>query len=103
VVGKTSEAGMRGTVDLDPGRFEWKLGLFRTDTNNDILQLASVIQRRGFFTHVVATRRQGFEASAEYRGGPWTAYAGYSFSDATFRFTGDLASPNNPLADDDGN
>jgi iron complex outermembrane receptor protein len=103
VVGKTYETGLRGTVDLNPGRFDWKLGVFRTDTSDDILRLASVIQGRGFFTNVAATRRQGLEAGVEYRAGPWTAYAGYSFIDATFQFTGDLASPNNPLADADGN
>ena len=103
VVGRTYETGLRGTIDLNPGRFDWKLGVFRTDTFDDILQLASVIQGRGFFTNVEATRRQGLEASVEYRAGPWTAYAGYSTIDATFQFTGDLASPNNPLADADGN
>ena len=66
------------TVDLNPGRFDWKLGVFRTDTFDDIIQLASVIQGRGFFQNVAATRRQGLEASVEYRAGPWTAYAGYS-------------------------
>ena len=86
VVGKTYETGLRGTVDLNPGRVDWKLGVFRTDTSDDILRLASVIQGRGFFTNVAATRRQGLEAGVEYRAGPWTAYAGYSFDGSSFGF-----------------
>jgi iron complex outermembrane recepter protein len=103
VVGKTYEAGMRGTFQVPQGRLEWKLGLFRTDTFDDILQLASAIQGRGFFTNVPQTRRQGLEANVEYRAGQWLAHAGYSYIDATYQFSGDLASPNNPLADADGN
>ena len=30
-------------------------------------------------------------------------YANYSYIDATYQFTGDIASPNNPSADDNGN
>jgi iron complex outermembrane receptor protein len=30
-------------------------------------------------------------------------YAGYSYIDATYQFTGSIPSPNNPAADDDGN
>src|SRR5207244_10885191 len=40
---------------------------------------------------------------SQYRSTQWFAYAGYSLTDATYQFTGDLPSPNNPLADADGN
>ena len=50
-----------------------------------------------------ATRRQGLEAGAEYRNAQWLLYANYSYIDATYQFTGLLASPNNPLADVNGN
>jgi iron complex outermembrane receptor protein len=33
----------------------------------------------------------------------WSAYGAYSLVDATYQFTGDLSSPNNPLADENGN
>jgi iron complex outermembrane receptor protein len=39
----------------------------------------------------------------EYRSEQWRAYAGYSLIDATYRFTGELPSPNNPMADANGN
>ena len=49
------------------------------------------------------TRRQGAELSADYKSGQWLAYASYSYLDATYRFDGDIASPNNPMADANGN
>ena len=103
MLGKTYEAGLRGRVPVSGGRLDWKVGVFRTDSSDDIITLASTIQGRGFFQNVDATRRQGFEASAEYHSTRWLAYASYSFLDATFQFTGDVASPNNPSADANGN
>src|SRR5262249_29154495 len=103
VVGKTYEGGLRGNGDFMSGRLDWKAGLFRTDSFNDILQVASVIAGRGFFQNVPESRRQGIEALVQYAQGPWSAYLGYSLIDATFQFSGDLASPNNPKADANGN
>jgi len=58
---------------------------------------------RGFFQNVPGTRRQGVEASIQYKSSQWLVYAGYSLVDATYQFAGDLPSPNNPMADSDGN
>jgi iron complex outermembrane receptor protein len=85
------------------GRFEGKAGLFRIDSTDDIVNLASLIAGRGFFQNVPGTRRQGLEASLQYQSSRWSGYAGYSLIDATYRFAGDLPSPNNPLADGNGN
>jgi iron complex outermembrane receptor protein len=103
VVAHSYEAGLRGDSAVLGGRVEWKLGAFRTEVRDDIITLASVIQGRGFFQNVSATRRQGLEAGAQYRGGAWFGYANYSFIDATYQFTGDLPSPHNPSADTEGN
>lgn len=103
VVSRNYEIGLRGDRDVAGGRIEWKLGAFRTDVSDDIITVASVIQGRGFFQNVAATRRQGVEAGAQYRGGPWFAYANYSLVDATYQFDGDLPSPHNPSADAEGN
>jgi iron complex outermembrane recepter protein len=102
-VAETYEVGLRDTRPVNGGRLEWKAALFRTDIADDIVNLASAIQGRGFFQNVPGTRRQGLEASVQYRSNEWLAYAGYSLVDATYRFTGDLPSPNNPMADPDGN
>jgi iron complex outermembrane receptor protein len=103
VVAKTYEGGLRGSLPVHDGKFDWKLGFFRTDSFDDIISLASSIQGRGFFTNVEQTRRQGLEASVQYQSPRWLAYASYSYLDATYQFTGDIASPNNPSSDADGN
>src|SRR6516225_8191182 len=103
VVARTKEAGLRGNVKLNGAPLDWKLGLFRTDSENDIIQVASIIQGRGVFQNVPATRRQGLEAGAQYQAAPWLFYINYALVDATYRFAGKLASPNNPSADADGN
>ncbi len=103
VVARTWEGGLRSESKLKDGRIEWKVGLFRADSSNDIINVASPIQGRGVFQNVAATRRQGLEAGAQYQSKAWLIYAGYSYIDATYQFTGALASPNNPSADADGN
>jgi iron complex outermembrane receptor protein len=103
VVGHTYEVGLRGNSPWAGGILEWKAGLFRTDSDDDIITLASNIQGRGYYQNVPKTRRQGAELSAEYKSSQWLVYGGYSYIDATYRFNGTLASPNNPSADADGN
>lgn len=103
VVARTYEAGLRGNAPVNGGRLDWKLGFFRTDSANDIIRVASAIQGRGVFQNVDSTRRQGIEASVQLKAGQWLAYASYSLIDATYQFTGNIASPNNPSADADGN
>jgi iron complex outermembrane receptor protein len=103
VVAETYEGGLRGQHPVGDGRLEWKAGVFRTDSDDDIISLASVIPGRGFFTNVPSTRRQGVEASVLYQAARWLFYTHYSYTDATYRFSGALASPNNPSADEEGN
>jgi iron complex outermembrane receptor protein len=43
------------------------------------------------------------EAGANYQTEKYLVYANYAFIDATYQFSGKLASPNNPFADADGN
>ncbi|GJD99554.1 TonB-dependent receptor [Methylobacterium isbiliense] len=103
VEARTYEAGFRGTVAdvYEGGLVNYKLGFFRTDLSNDILQVAVPGNAaRGYFVNVPATQRQGIEVSAEYVGERLRLYANYALVDATFQFRGDLSSPNNPLADD---
>ena len=103
VVATTYEAGLRQSLPLYGGKLDWKAALFRTNSTDDIINVASVIQGRGFFQNVPGTRRQGIEASIQYQSPQWLLYAGYSLLDATYEFSGDLPSPNNPLADANGN
>jgi len=105
VVSHTYQAGARGSFGglLGDDRLNWSTTVFRTDSDNDIVALASTIQGRGFFTNVPLTRRQGVDLTTDYQGKGWSAYASYSYLDAIYQFTGTLASPNNPGADANGN
>jgi iron complex outermembrane receptor protein len=98
VVGRTWEAGLRGRPFGE--NFAFALGLFRTDTADDIMSVPAEVTGRGFFQNVGRSRRQGVEASAQARWNGWTVQTAYSFIDATFRDTFVLASPDNPLAVD---
>lgn len=102
VVSRTWQAGLRGGFAAGAGQVEWRLGLYRSDNSDDILALASAIQGRGAFANVPRTRRQGAEVEASWRGADWLAYVAASETEATYRFAGDLPSPNNPFADDEG-
>ncbi|RZK81439.1 MAG: TonB-dependent receptor, partial [Methylobacterium sp.] len=103
VTGQTYEVGVRGQIPnfYDGGLVTYKVGAFRTDLANDIIQLATPGNAaRGYFVNVPATQRQGIEVAGEYTRGDLSVYANYALIDATFQFNGTLSSPNNPLADD---
>ncbi len=80
VVATTTEAGIRRN-----GVLSWNLGLYRTDSHDDILFVADDAMGFGYFRNFGHTRRQGVEAgiSAEIRG--MTLGANYTFTDATYR------------------
>lgn len=103
VVAQTYEAGLRGHLADGETRLDWTADLFRTDSRNDIIALASTIAGRGYYANVPLTRRQGGELALRVKAARWSVHASWSFLDATFQFTGPVASPNNPFADEDGN
>jgi iron complex outermembrane receptor protein len=105
VVSHTTEAGLRGAFDVgdNNGRLTWSFGVFHTANSDDIINVASPIPGHGFFQNGGNTLRQGVEASASYAWDKWSAYANYSFVDATFQSPLTLSSPNNPAADGNGN
>lgn len=99
VVGKTWEAGLRGNHDFGSGnRLSWTVGLFRTESRDDIMAVPSAITGRGVFQNIGTTLRQGVEAIAQARIDRWTVLVAYNFLDATFQDPVTLASPDNPLA-----
>jgi len=104
VVAHSYQAGLRGDLgEVGRGKLDWSLNLFRTDSDNDIVALASTLAGRGYFANVPSTQRQGLDLSANYSGPGWSAHASYSWLDATYQFNGTLASPHNPHADANGN
>lgn len=103
VVSRSVEAGFRGTQDLNIGNVSWKVGAFRTQNSDDILDLPSpFVQGFGFFQNVGDTRRQGIESEITLKGSRYLATASYTFVDARFLDALQLAS-NSPFADENGN
>ncbi len=103
VVARTWESGLRGKVAVLEGIVYWTGSLFRTMSDDDIVSLASPLQGRSYFANVPSTRRQGADISARIEEDGWSAYLKYSYLDATYQFSGTLASPNNPGTDGNGN
>jgi iron complex outermembrane receptor protein len=107
VVSHTVEAGLRGGWgrDAKTGLLAWGLGVFHTLSDDDIIEVASPlgVNNFGFFQNAGQTLRQGVEAKLDYRFDRWTAYANYTFVDATYQSAITLFSPNNPNALTDPN
>jgi iron complex outermembrane recepter protein len=97
VVAHTAELGLRGTTPAlaGAGAVSWNLSVFRTLLKDDIFGIATSVSQ-GFFQNIGDTRRQGVEAGINYRAESWSAYANYSFVQATFRSPLTVPSPSNP-------
>jgi iron complex outermembrane receptor protein len=102
VVSHTYEVGLRGTHEVEKGQLKWNVGLFRTDNTDDIINVPSQISGFGYFQNAARTRREGLEAGVSYRQDRWSAYANYTFVDATFQTPLTISSPFNPFADANG-
>ena len=107
VIAHTYEGGVRGKLAIQllgtPGKIDWNIGLFRTDLDDDILNVPSANISTGFFRNVGSTRRQGIEAGVGYTDRSLQVSVDYSLVDATFQSPITLSSPNNPFADANGN
>ena len=103
VVSHTVEAGLRDTENLSLGTLSWKLGAFRTENSDDILNIPSpVLQGFGYFQNVGSTRRQGVEAEATLKTNKLLVSASYTFLDARFLNALQVGS-NSPFANANGN
>jgi outer membrane receptor protein involved in Fe transport len=104
VVSHTLEAGVRGTVSIgDDGHLNYNLGFYRSNIDDDIIFVNSVTLNRAFFTNVGQTRRQGLDASIQYKTSRWSAYLTYTYTDATYQTGFVEAAGSNPAADASGN
>ncbi len=100
---QTYEAGLRGrAIAFAGGTLKWHAGLYRTDARNDIMLVSSSVIGRAFFENVGNTRRQGVESSLDFESETWFASLNYTYTDAEFRSAFTLNSPQNPLADVNG-
>ncbi len=107
VTSQMVEAGLRGYFGMraDGPAVTWKLGVYRTNNSNDILNIPSPLNNGfGYFANVGSTRRQGAEAEVDYRDNNWFFYANYAYLNATYRSSVTLAAPGgDPTADANGN
>jgi iron complex outermembrane recepter protein len=102
VVAHNAETGLRGSGQLLAATVRWHADFFRSNLDNDIQFAASPIIGRGFFRNVGETRRQGAELALDAAGESWSFSLDYTYTDATFRTALVLNSPDNPLADANG-
>lgn len=100
VVSKTWELGLRGKAYSFGGEVGWSLGGFWSKNQDDILLIAAQTTGRGFFDNVGETRRRGIEAALQYRNDWLFTYASYAFTDAEFRESLVISSPDNPVAEE---
>jgi iron complex outermembrane recepter protein len=104
VVAHTIEAGLRGTVPIgDSDRLNYDLGFYRSSLSDDIVFVNSVTLNRAYFTNVGQTRRQGVDASIQYKAPRWSAYLAYTYTNATYQSGFVEAAGSNPAADANGN
>ncbi|MBW4049939.1 MAG: TonB-dependent receptor [Proteobacteria bacterium] len=104
VVSHGTEIGFRGQVARLPGvrgMLHWNLSVFRTVVYNDIHAIATS-HASGFFQNIGDTRRQGVEVGLNFHAPRWSAYANYSFVQATFLTAQTFPSPSNPFQDASG-
>jgi iron complex outermembrane receptor protein len=86
------------------GLLTWSVGVFHTQTTDDIINIASTaVPMFGYFQNAAETLRQGVEAKVNYVTDRWNAYANYTFVDATYQTALTISSPDNPAADANGN
>ncbi len=102
VVSRTWEAGIRGNEDIAgfvPGKLTWSASAYRTTNSNDIQVEYNTIIGMGYYANAGTTLRQGVDLGATYTTDKWSAYANYSYIQATYQSYVTLASANNPNAD----
>lgn len=102
VVARTFEAGLRGKSNASENRWSWRLGVYRIDSKDDILNVAAPIGKSfGYFANIGDTRRQGAELALNYRHRDWSLYASYAYVQATYRSHVELNPPQGDPAGDD--
>lgn len=102
---QSTEFGVRGKWPAAAGsgaELAWNLSVFRTQLHDDIYGIATSVSS-GFFQNIGDTQRQGLEADLTYQSARWSAYANYSYIEATFQSALTVPSPSNPFQDSNGN
>ena len=101
VVTKSFEGGFRGTLDSG---VKWNVGAFHSINNDDIIFISTggITSNEGFFDNIGNTKRIGIELGSSGTWGKLDWFTNYSYLEATFDDSFTSSSPNNPLADANG-
>jgi len=107
VVSRTVEGGVKGDNNITgpiSGRLVWSVDLYRTENQNDILNVPSpTVIGFGYFTNAGDTLRQGVDLGGTFTTDKWSVYANYSYIQAIFLTPVLLSSPYNPFSNANGN
>lgn len=82
VVTRTWEAGLRGGASP---QLQWTAGIFRSDSDDDLLFVSSTQTGYGYFKNFGKTRRQGLELGVSGSEGKFSYSAHYTWLDATYQ------------------
>ena len=101
VVTKSFEGGLRGTLNSG---IKWNVGAFHSINNDDIIFISTggITSNEGFFDNIGNTKRIGIELGSSGTWGKLDWFTNYSYLEATFDDSFTSNSPNNPLADANG-
>src|SRR5215831_18289516 len=101
VIARTIEAGLRGRISP---KASWRATAYQTTLTDDILFVSASAgsPNTGFFQNVGTTRRRGVELGASGSAGRLSLAVSYAFIDARFRSSFVAHSPNNAIADANG-
>ncbi len=105
VVADTFEFGARGAFGKSgDGLWSWNADIYHTVNNNDIVyETTTYNPNLAYYVNAGKTLRQGVELSLHYDSPTLHAILGYAYTDATFQSPLLLGSPENPMADANGN
>jgi outer membrane receptor protein involved in Fe transport len=104
VVANTFEVGARGSFGkFADGMWSWNADYYHTLNNNDIVfETTTYNPNLAFYVNAGQTLRQGVELNLHYDSSKLHAILGYAYTNATFRSPLLLGSPENPMADANG-
>ena len=105
VVAHTFEFGARGVFgNSGDGRWSWNADIYHTLNYDDLVyETTTYNPNLAYYVNAGKTLRQGFELSLHYDAPTLHAILGYAYTDATFQSPLLLGSPENPMADANGN
>lgn len=104
VVADTFEIGARGSFGkFLGGDWSWNADLYHTLNNNDLVyETTTYNPNLAYYVNAGQTLREGAELTLRYSAPTLRAQLGYAYTNATFRTPLLLGSPENPMADANG-